>query len=124
MHRPGSDPNNMEPTDFLCDFCATPWAEDRPMIEGHRGSCLCLRCLSVAYRVLAIDEDGVAPAEGTRCVVCLTEGGKFPLWESPSTGALVCTQCVKRAAGVVHKDPDIPWKKPVGEAAGRGDDED
>ncbi len=113
MHRPGADPNNMTAEDFLCDFCGSPWADDRPMIEGHRGSCLCVKCLSVAYRVLAIDDDGVEPSADTKCVLCLTEGGEFPLWESPSTGAMGCAQCVKRAAGVMHKDPDIPWTKPV-----------
>jgi len=114
VHREGADPHNMTAEDFLCDFCGSHWAEDRQMIEGHRGSCLCVKCLSVAYRTLAIDDDGVTPNDETTCVMCLTTGGEFPLWESPSTGSLACAQCVKRAAGVVHKDPDIGWTKPVG----------
>ena len=113
MHRAGADPNNMTPEDFLCDYCGNSWADDRPMIEGHRGSCLCVKCLSVAYRVLAIDDDGVASSESTTCAMCITTNGEFPLWESPSTGAFACAQCVKRTAGIMHKDPDIAWTKPA-----------
>jgi len=112
MQRPGADPDHMTMADFLCDFCGSAWSDDRPMIEGHRGSCLCVKCLSVAYRTLAIDDDGVTPSEDTTCALCLTRGGEFPVWASPSTGAMACEQCVKRAAGVVHKDPDIAWTKP------------
>lgn len=54
MHRPGADIERMDMADILCDFCGTPWREDRPMIEGHRGSCICGSCLSLAYREVVL----------------------------------------------------------------------
>ena len=48
MRRPGTDENDVKMSDVLCDFCHRAWTEDVPMIEGHRGSCICARCLTVA----------------------------------------------------------------------------
>ena len=35
MQRPGTDPENVEMSDILCDFCLRAWTKDRPMVEGH-----------------------------------------------------------------------------------------
>lgn len=112
MHRPGADLANMQMADILCDFCTQPWSHERPMVEGHRGSCICGRCLTVAYTALVIHEpdDGEPPAAG--CTLCLEQGAR-PHWQSPLRDeAAVCLRCVKQAAGVLHKDPESPWRKP------------
>ena len=46
MRKPGTNENNVEMTDVLCDFCQREWSEDIPMVEGHQGSCVCGNCLS------------------------------------------------------------------------------
>jgi hypothetical protein len=36
-----------------------------------------------------------------------------PLYRSPLRDeASICRTCAKRAAGVLHKDPDFAWRKP------------
>ena len=116
MHRPGSDPNNMTPDDFLCDYCGQPWAEDRPLVEGHKGSCICGNCLTVAYTALVINDDSVEPEPGEACALCLGAEEGTPHWRSPvavgGRHAIVCRRCVKQSAGVLQKDPEIPWSKP------------
>lgn len=113
MHRDGADPDSMAMEDILCDFCAQPWSDDRPMVEGHRGSCVCGNCLTIAWR--EVMEAGLSdePGPGEVCVMCLEEGREEPHWRSPMfEGKLVCRRCIKQAAGALHKDPDIPWTKP------------
>ena len=34
---------------FRCDFCRSGWDERLAIVEWHRGSIICGRCLSVAY---------------------------------------------------------------------------
>jgi hypothetical protein len=98
---------------FKCDFCASPWSEERPMIEGHKGSLICAPCLSIAYRTLAIDESGEAPG-GWTCAMCLEERAQ-PGWRSPMREqAIVCLRCVKQAATQMEKDPDVAWTRPAG----------
>lgn len=112
MQRPGADTANMQVSDFWCDFCRAPWDGLGPMVEGHQGSLICGKCLSVAYRALELDDAPTAPP-GYTCTLCLEERPD-PGWRSPAHDeASVCTRCVKQAAGTLAKDKDVPWEKPA-----------
>ena len=95
MRKEGCDEENLQPTDFLCDYCGNTWSDDRPMVEGHRGSLVCAKCLSLAYGLLWLSApkwDGKAPPppppadqtmpEGALCRMCL-EHREEPCWQSP-----------------------------------------
>lgn len=86
-----------------CDFCASDWDQVRPMIEGHRGSVLCLDCLRQAL-------DQAAPASHDfDCTLCLQHrpaGRKF--WRHRN--AAVCYDCIRLAAKTFHKDPDTDFR--------------
>lgn len=111
---------NVEMADVLCDFCHQHWTDDRPMVEGHQGACICGKCLTISYREVVLDEADSAPS-GFKCLMCL-EGvedrqalkrGDEPGWQSPMyPEAIICRRCIKQSAGVLHKDPDIEWRKP------------
>ncbi len=117
MHRPGADPDSMAMEDILCDFCGQQWTDRRPMVEGHRGSCICGNCLSIAYAELMIYKVYDEPGAGEACVLCREEGREEPHWRSPvfegDEAKLACRRCVKQSAGVLHKDKDIAWSKPL-----------
>lgn len=89
-----------------CDYCGTDWDEVKPMIEGHRGSVLCLNCLKIALTDLQ-------PAD-TEFLCNLCQRERLPTgtlrWTSPVTAAHACTNCVHQAAGTFSKDPDVDWK--------------
>lgn len=111
MHRPGADPDRMAMSDFLCDFCRREWTEDAPMIEGHRGSIICGRCLTVAYTETILGGRGGAPP-GASCTLCL-ETRADPMWPSPSfPEAMICARCIRQAAGALSKDKESGWKRP------------
>jgi len=104
---------------FRCDFCTMVWDEDRQMIEGHRGSLICSQCLSIAYTELVHLDSGYAPPREEACILCLENGRDELHWQSPvNESAIACRRCVKQSAGVLHKDPDTPWKKPPDPSAG------
>ncbi|MGI9014052.1 MAG: ClpX C4-type zinc finger protein [Phycisphaerales bacterium] len=120
MRREGTNEEDVKMGDVLCDFCHRGWSEDQPMLEGHQGSCICGRCLTVAYRevVLSGTTSGI---RNYTCPMCLE--GEFdrealgridePSWQSPAwPDAVICRRCIKLAAGALHKDPDYQWKKP------------
>jgi len=102
-----------------CDFCGTDWDEVIPMIEGHRGSILCLACMKVAISNTASEE---LPYE---CTMCRREqlGAKAhwrPEREEGATllpganpFAVACESCLNQASGTFSKDPDVDWKKPA-----------
>lgn len=114
MHREGANPENMQLEDFLCDFCAQPWAEDRPFVEGHRGACICGKCLTLAFADLAVYFVSDQPKDEELCTLCLEAKPDAPHWRSPlHDDKIACVNCVKRAAGVLHKDPDTEWAKPT-----------
>lgn len=111
MHRPGCNSEQMEPTDFLCDFCTRDWSAAQPMVEGHHGSLICGSCLRVAYGQLVTLGDGDAP-EGWTCSLCL-EHREEPAWTSPlRPEAVICRRCAKQAAGRLHADPESGWTRP------------
>jgi hypothetical protein len=111
MRRPGCDEDNLEMADFLCDFCGSVWIEDLPMVEGHKGSCICGKCLTVAYTGVVLGEAGSAP-EGYQCTLCLEKRPEHG-WASPvREEASICRRCIKQCAGVLSKDKETPWTRP------------
>lgn len=142
MQRPGADHDNMQLSDFLCDFCRREWDGQFPMVEGHQGSLICGDCLTIAYTETVLRNLNSAPAN-TKCTMCLEERpdnmwlGPFegdpdePLAQArgadsdsdhepeaqargPAAPPAACERCIKQAAGRLHKDKDWDWKKPVG----------
>jgi len=98
---------------FKCDFCAQPWREDRPMVEGHRGAIICGNCLAIAYTEIVHLSLGSSVAEDEACALCLENGRPEAHWRSPMRSeGVACARCVKQSAGVLHKDPDTPWTRP------------
>ncbi|HYE02372.1 MAG TPA: hypothetical protein VD963_03950 [Phycisphaerales bacterium] len=97
---------------FKCDFCRRSWSEERPMVEGHRGSLLCAACLTVAYTHVVVAGGG-EELRGSGCTLCLEERDQ-PQWQSPMyPEARACLRCIKQAATVLEKDPDAPWTRPA-----------
>lgn len=121
MRKPGTDESNVQMSDVLCDFCRREWVDDLPMIEGHQGSCICGRCLTVAYTEIVLNSQSTAPAD-FKCRMCLetlddreaTDRGGETGWQSPAEpDACVCRRCIKLAAGALSKDKEMGWKRPV-----------
>jgi hypothetical protein len=111
MRKPGTDEENVQMSDVLCDFCHSEWTEDMPLIEGHHGSCVCGRCLTVAYAEVVLHDANSGPS-GYKCTLCLEERAD-PAWQSPAyPEAVICRRCIKLAAGALHKDKDFNWRKP------------
>jgi hypothetical protein len=126
MHRIGSDPEHMLATDFLCDFCGCSYRDDRPMIEGHRGSLICGVCLGRAYAQLVVRNAGITVPEHVACSLCLmNKQGDY--YQSPvratatehgadieqAPGACACRWCVDRSAQMLAKDSEANWKLPT-----------
>lgn len=110
--------------DFLCDFCLRTWAEDRPMVEGHRGRLICAECLGEAFDALWNRKSG--EAGGGECALCLEkrqEASWRPrVWppnvpEGVTIDAtavpLACKRCVKQSVVMLERDPDYGWKRPA-----------
>tara|TARA_X000001316_G_C894313_1_gene14865 strand:+ start:14 stop:364 length:351 start_codon:yes stop_codon:yes gene_type:complete len=109
MNKPDENGNLV----FCCDFCGSAWDDQRPMVEGHRGSLICGNCLSIAFMELVHLDTGITPAREMACVLCLENGRDGLHWVSPMNDEVIaCRRCIKQSAGVLHKDPDIEWKKP------------
>jgi len=112
VQRPGSDPNNMLVSDFLCDFSGRAWDGAFPLVEGHQGSLISGDCLTLAYQSLVLGGDTDLAEPGYTCTMCL-EQRDDPAWQSPARPeAVICRRCVKQSAGRLHKDPDWDWHKP------------
>ena len=95
------------------------------MIEGHKGSLICSKCITPAYVSLIHLGEG-AELAGTRCTMCLEDRNQ-PQWASPLHPEVhICLRCVKQGAGVLSKDPDYGWQKPPAPETGSKvvDDED
>ena len=96
-----------------CDFCGADWDENRPMIEGHKGSVLCLACLRLAL------EQAQPADESFDCTLCLQrhEAG-VRSWAHPAPDdlpgrnreACLCWACVRLAAKTFHKDKDTEFR--------------
>ena len=109
MRRDGTNPDDVQPQDVLCDFCgAGAWADEQPCVEGHHGSIVCGGCLAQAWTVVQINKAG---AQAHTCTMCLEEREE-PGWRSSTTDAHICKRCIKQAAGALHKSKDWAWSKP------------
>ena len=120
MRKPGTDESNVQMSDVLCDFCRREWTEDLPMVEGHQGSCICGRCLTVAYASVVAHDTSAAPQDFA-CALCLEKAAdrkalkreNEPGWQSPlHPEAAICRRCIKQSAGVLTKDKESGWVKP------------
>jgi hypothetical protein len=112
VHRPGANPTDLRMDDVLCDFCEAAWTQERPMVEGHRGSCICHACLAVAYAELTPQPSRVDAGQGP-CTMCL-EDRPEPHWTSPARDAArICRRCARMAAVVLERDPDAGWSRPT-----------
>lgn len=107
--------------DVLCDFCHRQWSAELPLIEGHQGSCLCGRCLTVAYSETILHHEHSAPP-GFHCTMCLESGfdrealgrADEPGWQSPlHAEACVCRRCIELAAKALERDSDANWRRPT-----------
>jgi hypothetical protein len=111
MRKPGTNEQNVQMSDVLCDFCRSEWAEELPMVEGHQGSTICGRCLAEAYRSVLLRKEG-AELSGSKCVMCL-ENRAEPAWRSAAhPEAVVCKRCINQSAAVLAKDKEMGWEKP------------
>jgi len=120
VRKPGTNPDDVRMSDVLCDFCRSEWTDERPMIEGHHGSCICAACLTCAYEEVVNQKQATAPA-GYACTMCLegesdreslNRAGE-PGWQSPvQPDASVCRRCIKLAAGALERDADFNWSRP------------
>jgi hypothetical protein len=98
---------------FKCDFCRNAWAEDRQMVEGHRGSLICSQCLSMAYRVVLLQKSGVTVPEAVTCTLCI-QHQESQHWQSPAyETAYACQRCINQSARILQKDPEAGWKIPT-----------
>ncbi len=116
MHKTRPDGSLIEST---CDFCGRVWDPEgaEMMIEGHQGSLLCLRCLSLAYTEVVLNEGG-REHQGKRCTMCLEDRAQ-PEWESPvNPECRVCLRCLKQSATALEKDADSGWQRPKADAQG------
>jgi hypothetical protein len=121
MRKPGTNPDDVQMSDVLCDFCRRQWTDEVPMIEGHHGSCICGRCMTVAYSDVVLHSRSSAPADYT-CTMCLEANSDRAAenrpdhigWQSPMyEDAVICRRCIKLGAGALHKDADSNWSKPT-----------
>jgi hypothetical protein len=126
VRRDGTDPDNVQMSDVLCDFCAQEWTADRTMMEGHHGSCICAPCLTLAFRAVVLegrdDSPGVArdPSHGhdgspavRQCAMCL-EARNEPHWRGLGRPqAFACRRCIKMASVILERDPDTAWARPA-----------
>ncbi|MCH2135095.1 MAG: hypothetical protein MK101_00770 [Phycisphaerales bacterium] len=111
MRREGTNPDDVQPEDVLCDFChQAAWAEDVPCVEGHHGSIICGECLQAAW----VAHDRAEKAEDSRqCTMCL-EQRDDAIWSGSASDACICGRCIRQAAGALHKSKDWSWTKPDG----------
>ncbi|MBM4100828.1 MAG: hypothetical protein FJ256_01010 [Phycisphaerae bacterium] len=107
VRREGTDPNHVRMEDVLCDFCHTPWTLDRPMVEGHHGSCICGNCLRAAWALTVTAQASDRPeAAPTKCTMCLEERTDR-LFQSPAfPEAFICLRCVRLASRAVARDQE------------------
>lgn len=102
---------------FKCDFCLSPWTDDRPMVEGHRGSLICGPCLKVAYREVLVDKTGRDRPADASCRLCLSPRD-LPYWFGPVDDvAIACRACIAKSARILARDDETDWSLPDGASA-------
>lgn len=97
-----------------CDFTGIDWDEEIPMIEGHRGSIICLDALVKAV-------DGASEVtEEVECTMCRRK--KQPperMWqpteshENANPAAAICWDCIQQADRSFSRDPDTEWERKI-----------
>jgi formylmethanofuran dehydrogenase subunit E len=111
MYRNGHDPENVLPSDVICDFCLRPaWELNLPCVEGHHGSIICGDCLEAAAVAVRIEKKPPV-AEIAECTLCLEKRSE-PGWSSDAGEGMICTRCIKQSSGVLHKSKDWEWERP------------
>ena len=95
---------------IACDFCGTDWDQIKPMVEGHRGSVICLACVRSALTALAGNPDECV------CTLCLgTHPAGTPTWrqlaaaEGANGDAVACDACIRQAAEAFGKDRSVDF---------------
>ena len=112
MRKPGTNEDNAQMSDFICDFCTQQWSETRPMIEGHRGSLICSNCLTLAYDEVWNHGGGVPAPGESLCILCLSHRDELH-WESPVNADIrACKRCIKQSVVMLERDPEYGWKRP------------
>ncbi len=107
MHDHGKDGNEY----FKCDFCCRAWAEDLPMVEGHRGSLICGECLTMAFSAVNGAGAQVMGDQGS-CALCL-QYKSTAAYESPTVpGCWACQECITRSAVLMERDNEVGWTRP------------
>lgn len=94
---------------IACDFCGTDWDQVKPMVEGHRGSVLCLECLKLALEATAAMSDDFA------CTLCLGSqpagtNGWCPAVAGANAEAAICGECMQQAAEAFGKDRGVDFQ--------------
>ena len=113
MRKPDTNPESVQMTDVLCDFCHREWDKDIPMVEGHRGSCICGKCLRIAWDSVINGEMNDA-IENCNCTMCL-EQRSDPFFRSPAwPEAFICRRCIRLTAQALRKNDDSDWDAPGG----------
>ncbi len=98
---------------LACDFCGADWDMVKPMIEGHKGSILCLDCLSRAIDQAAAAERAFA------CTLCLVDREPpMKRWSGPrptagDDPAQVCWDCLQQADRTFARDADTDWQRRI-----------
>ena len=107
MHRTTQDGNVIS---SHCDFCDAQFT-DAAMIEGHKGSLVCMKCLAAAYTELKTLKGG-GEHKGKECRMCLEYRDEAE-WESPlMPDAHICLRCTTMAYRALEKDSESGWKRP------------
>lgn len=96
--------------ELACDFCGVTWDQVKPMIEGHRGSILCLECLAKAI------EQAEESKEAFTCTMCRVEREEgMKVWRGEQLPGVqlpgVCWDCVQQADRAFGKDADVDWTR-------------
>jgi len=116
MRKPGVNPNDVQMSDVLCDFCHREWTEDVLFIEGHQGSCICGLCLTQAWSDLPAHRNQAS--KDFLCPMCREKNEDRAAldradersWQGQH--AVICERCMLLAATALEKDPDSGWSRP------------
>ncbi len=101
-------------SDVLCDFCHSTWTDDRSMVEGHLGACVCGTCVTEAYRACVLaDIDDRLGAPTLPCTMCKEDREQVCRRSPAYPEAVICLRCIKMAAKALSRDADAHWQLPV-----------
>ena len=121
MFKDGANPEEIEMSDVLCDYCHGHWREEIPMIEGHQGSCICGKCLKMAWSQVVVNRMNDSDDEWT-CRMCLEKRDE-PCYQSPvQSDAFICRRCIRMGAHALRTENAEGWDPPErGRHSQRGD---